>query len=250
MTTANPAAQPSSSEPSRLQRILLRQEIDPLHHPGRRRPAALDAVGRLPDPGEPPQSGSPGRRGRAHRPAHDAHHHHGRHRPVRGLHHGPGVHHARGGLVQLGPAPGAGHRRGPAHRHRLRPLQRPLHHEGRPAAAHHHPGHAGALPRTRGGHRPGAIRARLPGVVLHPGPEELPGRPDEHPQPAPHRGPGGHRHRRRPGLDALRPLPVRHRQQRDGGALQRPARAAQQAHHLHALRASCPAWRRGSTSRA
>ena len=61
------------------------------------------------------------------------------------------------------------------------------------------------------------------------------GGPDEHPQPAAHRGPGRHRHRRRPGLDAVRAIPVRHRQQRDRCALQRPAGAAQQAHHLHAL---------------
>ncbi len=59
-----------------------------------------------------------------------------------------------------------------------------------------------------------------------------------------------HRHRRRPGLDAVRPVAVRHRQQRDRRALQRPAGGSATSSSSTRSRASWPAWRRGSTSRA
>ena len=144
---------------------------DPLLHPHRRRHPDVVPVGRVPHAGEPAQPGPTGGGDRAHRAAHDADHHHRRHRPLGRFDRRPDGHHDRRGLAQLGPAPGAGHRRRPRHRDRLWRLQRLLHHPRRPAAADHHAGHAGAVPRPGRGHRPGAVGARLPGLVLHPRPE-------------------------------------------------------------------------------
>ena len=137
----------------------------------------------------------------------------------------------------------------PCYRRCLRPGQRPVHHAGRPAAPDHDAGNAGALSRHGAGHQPGSFGARIPGLVLHPGPEELPGGPDEHPQPTARRG-------RWPSLPSAPPWPGR----RSGGACTpsattRPAARfagfpwAQQADHLHAV-GLLAAWQPGSSSRA
>ena len=61
-----------------------------------------------------------------------------------------------------------------------RPGQRLDHHPGRRAAADRHAGDAGALSRARRRHQPGALGARLSGLVLRAGPA----RPRRHPDPA------------------------------------------------------------------
>ena len=71
---------------------------------------------------------------------------------------------------KLGIAPAARHGPGRRRRRRRRPRQRPHHHALRRAAADRDAGDARALSRPRRRHQPGALGARLSGMVLRAGP--------------------------------------------------------------------------------
>ena len=140
----------------------------------------------LPDGRQPAQPGPADDRGRPGRAADDLHHHHRRHRPLGRLDHGAVRDPARRVLAEPRPAaPARDGARDPASAARRR-LQRLVHHPGRRAAADHDARDAGALSRPRRGHQPGALGARLSGLVLRARPGRGAGRAD--PALAPARG--------------------------------------------------------------
>ncbi len=85
------------------------------HHAGSGAPAG-DPDRQVPDTQNLLNQGRLAHRGGARGPAHDAHHHHRRHRPVGGFHDGTVRHHPRRGLAELASAARSGDRRGAAHR--------------------------------------------------------------------------------------------------------------------------------------
>ena len=125
---------------------------------------------------------------------------------------------ARRLLAEPRPAAAGRHRAGDRRRRRRRPRQRPDHHPLQGAAADRDAGHARALSRPRRGHQPGALGARLSGLVLR----ARPGRGARRADAALDLRSSS---RSSPpvvlGLTHLRPRHLRHRHQRDRGALLR-----------------------------